>query len=143
VPEAIFMDTSAFGRAFEPGPDQQEMLGLIEARRAVVSLLVIPEARGLVNTKLRRGLALEAAAGLWGQVLYGLELVRKAPIELADYERAQAILVEEPDLVAADALHIAVARGIADAGVRVTFLTADVRQAKAAARLVDEVRLLT
>jgi len=142
VVEAIVLDTSAFGRAFEPGPDQQEMLDLLETRQAVISMLVIPEARGIVNAKIRRGLPPRDAARLWRQLQHGLSLARRVPIEVEDYQRAQDILVGAPNLVAADALHIAVADGIARAGARVTFITADERQSLVAAPLLDEVRLL-
>lgn len=140
--EAIVLDTSAFGRAFEAGPGRAEMLELLDTRRAVISMLVIPEARGIVNTKLRRGLPQREAHRLWRQLRHGLSLARHVAIEAEDYQRAQEILVDEPNLVAADALHIAVAEGIAGAGVRVTFVTADGRQAKAAQPRLDEVRLL-
>lgn len=140
--EAIVLDTSAFGRAFEPGPDQLEMRELLESRRAVISMLVVPEARGIVNTKIRRGLPEHDAARLWRQLQHGLSLARHAPVEPGDYQRAQDILVRAPNLVAADALHIAVADGIAHAGVRVTFITADERQSAVAVPLLDEVRLL-
>ena len=63
-------------------------------------------------------------------------------IEVEDYERAPDILLGAPTLMAADAVHIAAAQGIALAGARVTFITVDERQARAAAGLVDEVRLL-
>jgi predicted nucleic acid-binding protein len=142
VVEAIVLDTSAFGRAFEPGPDQPEILDLLETRRAVISMLVIPEARGIVNTKIRRGLPAGAAASLWQQLRHGLSLARRAPIEVEDYQRAQDILVGAPSLGAADALHIAVAEGIARAGARVTFITADERQSLVAAPLLDNVRVL-
>lgn len=140
--EAIVLDTSAFGRAFERGPDQDEMRHLLENRRAVVSMLVVPEARGIVNTKLRRGLPAAAANRLWLQLRHGLALARKVAIEVEDYERAQEILVGATALGAADALHIAVAEGIARAGARVTFITADERQAAAAGTRLDDVRLL-
>ncbi|MGI8608025.1 MAG: PIN domain-containing protein [Candidatus Dormibacteria bacterium] len=136
------LDTSAFGRAFEAGPHQAEVLELLDSRRAVISMLVVPEARGIVNTKIRRGLSPRDAERLWRQLQHGLALARRAPVEVEDYERAQKILVGSPTLVAADALHVAVAMGIAGAGARVTFLTADERQASVAGRLLDEVRLL-
>lgn len=140
--EAIVLDTSAVGRAFEPGPDRLEMLDLLETRRAVISMLVIPEARGIVNTKIRLGLPAGDAASLWLQLRHGLSLARRAAIEVEDYQRAQDILVGAPNLGAADALHIAVAEGIARAGARVTFITADERQSLVAAPLLDEVRVL-
>lgn len=118
------------------------MRELLDAHRAVISMLVVPEARGIVNTKLRRGLPRRDAHSLWRQIQHGLSLARHVAIEVDDYQRAQDILVEEPSLVAADALHIAVAVGIALAGVRVTFVTADERQAVAARPRLDEVRLL-
>lgn len=136
------LDTSAFGRAFEPGPYRTNMLQLLESRAAVVSMLVIPEARGIVNTKIRRGLGDRDARRLWRQLRHGLSLVRRVAIELEDYQAAQDILVEEPNLVAADALHIAVAQGIGRTGARVVFMTADERQAAAATPRLDEVQLL-
>ncbi|GAC1327059.1 MAG: hypothetical protein NVSMB17_00590 [Candidatus Dormibacteria bacterium] len=140
--EALVLDTSAFGRAFEAGPDREEMLGLLESRRAVVSMLVVAEARGIVNTGLRQGLTPADARTLWKHLRHGLDLARKVSIETGDYVRAQEILVRETSLVAADALHIAVAEAVGRAGARVTFITADRRQAAAAVNLVDEVRLL-
>ncbi|MDQ6746686.1 MAG: PIN domain-containing protein, partial [Candidatus Dormibacteraeota bacterium] len=107
-----------------------------------VSMLVIPEARGIVNTGIRRGLAPRDANRLWRQLRHGLALARHVAIEVEDYQRAQDIMVEEPSLVAADALHIAVAQGIGLTGARVTFMTADQRQARAAQGRLDEVRLL-
>jgi predicted nucleic acid-binding protein len=142
VVEAAVLDTSAFGRAFEVGPHQAEMLALLERREAVVSMLVVPEARGIVNTKIRRGLPARDAARLWRQLQHGLALARRVAIEVEDYQAAQELLVDEPSLVAADALHIAVAQAIGRTGTRVTFITADARQAAAAEPRLDEVRLL-
>lgn len=140
--ESLVLDTSAFGRAYEAGPDSGEMLSLLHSRRAVITMLVVPEARGIVNTKIRRGLPARDADRLWRQLRHGIELARKVAIEPEHFQRAQDILVNAPDLVAADALHIAVAEAIGHAGARVTFITADARQARAATPLLDEVRLL-
>ena len=136
------LDTSAFGRAYETGPSGDEMLSLLQSRSAVISMLVVPEARSIVNTKIRRGLPARDADRLWRQLRHGIQLARKVAIEPGHFQRAQDILVQAPDLVAADALHIAVAEAIGLAGARVTFFTADVRQARAATQLLDEVRLL-
>jgi predicted nucleic acid-binding protein len=136
------LDTSAFSRAFGETQDRDWVVSLMQARRAYMCLLGLTEARSIVSTRLRRGLDESSAARLWSEIQVSLKRVRFTDLLREDFEVAQEIMTGDAGLRASDALHVAAARRLAQAGVGVTFVTADARQAKAAASLVDEVRLL-
>ncbi|MHB8509116.1 MAG: type II toxin-antitoxin system VapC family toxin [Candidatus Dormibacteria bacterium] len=140
--EAQVLDTSAFGRAFVEGPDQPWLASLISSRQAFMCLLGLTEARALVSTRVRRGLPAAAAADLWRMIRTSLDQVNFTDLERADFEEAQALMASDPGLRGSDAIHVASAHRVARAGVGVTFITADRRQASAAGRFMDRVRLL-
>jgi predicted nucleic acid-binding protein len=136
------LDTSALGRAFADGTSNAWLRHLLDSGEAVMSVLALTEARSIVQTRVRRGLAAAAAKALWTRIRTALELIHFTDLDRQDFEAAQALLGSEIELRAADALHLAGARRVANAGVGVTFVTADRRQAAVAERLLDGVRLL-
>ena len=136
------LDTSALGRAFADGASNDWLRQLLDSGEAVMSVLALTEARSIVQTRVRRGLAPADAASLWTRIRTALEVIHFTDLDRPDFEVAQALLGSEIELRAADAIHLASARRIADAGVGVTFVTADRRQAAVAEGLLDGVRLL-
>ncbi|MGI8610486.1 MAG: type II toxin-antitoxin system VapC family toxin [Candidatus Dormibacteria bacterium] len=142
MPPVHILDTSALGRAFTEGPPHPWLTNLIDSGEATMSVLGLTEARSIVQTRVRRGLPASQAETLWTAIRTALELIRFTDLDRHDFEVAQALLGTEPSLRAADAIHLAGARHVAEAGVGVTFVTADRRQAAVAERLLDGVRLL-
>ena len=136
------LDTSALGRVFDEGAGNTWLRHLLDSGEAVMSVLALTEARSIVQTRVRRGLAQAYAEALWTRIRTALELVHFTDLDRQDFEAAQALLGAEIELRAAGAIHLAAARRVADAGVGVTFVTADRRQAAVAGRLLDGVRLL-
>ena len=139
---AHILDTSALGRAFADGAGDAWLRDLLESGEAVMSVLALTESRSIVQTRVRRGLAAADADLLWTRIRTALELVHFTDLDRQDFEAAQSLLGSEIELRAADAIHLASARRVADAGVGVTFVTADRRQAAVAERLLDGVRRL-
>ncbi|HEV1997232.1 MAG TPA: type II toxin-antitoxin system VapC family toxin [Candidatus Dormibacteraeota bacterium] len=136
------LDTSALGRAFGDETSDEWLRDLLESGAALMSVLGLTEARGIVQTRVRRGLPADAAQALWLQLQAALEHINFTDLDRTDFEAAQALVGAENELRAADAIHLVAARRVADAGVGVAFVTADRRQAAVAERLLDGVRLL-
>jgi predicted nucleic acid-binding protein len=142
VPELTILDTSALGRAVDAAGEGEWVLRTISSERAAACLMVLPEARSIVNTKLRRGVPAPTAEAAWVRLQELIEALDLLDVELRDYEAARDLLGGHPELGAAEAVHLAVALQVARAGVGVTFATADRRQAEVAGRLLDGVRLI-
>lgn len=139
---AHILDTSALGRAVGDAKRNPWVNDLLDSGEAVMAVLGLTEARSIVQTQVRRGLPADAAEALWARIQAALDLIHFTDLDRPDFEAARALLVVESDLRAADAIHLAAARRVADAGVGVIFVTADRRQASVAERLLDGVRLL-
>ncbi|MHB8509107.1 MAG: type II toxin-antitoxin system VapC family toxin, partial [Candidatus Dormibacteria bacterium] len=136
------LDTSALGRAIDIAGGGDRVLDIISSQPTAACLLAVAESRSIVNTKLRRGVAPEVAAASWDRLTALLGAVRLLDIEPDDYRAARDLLVSNPELSSADAIHLAVARHVEAAGVEVVFVTADQRQANVASRILGRVELV-
>jgi predicted nucleic acid-binding protein len=140
--EIFVLDTSALGRTVDTGGGGDAVVSAINSGRASVCLLAIPESRSVINTKLRRGIAPEVAEADWRRLTSLLGTMRLLDVEPDDYRAARDLLVEHPELSAADAIHLAVARHVEASGVEVVFLTADQRQATVASGMLARIELI-